>query len=65
MPDYPLIRWETEGGATLPADDNGAVRVPTHHLDEAEPQSSVDDVALRHYERRRDTAAEPTCLHPS
>jgi hypothetical protein len=25
MPDHPIIRWETEGGATLPADDDGSV----------------------------------------
>jgi hypothetical protein len=40
MPDYPIIRWETEGGATLPADDNGPVRVPMHP-DQAEPQPSL------------------------
>jgi hypothetical protein len=23
MPDHPLIRWETDGGAVLPADETG------------------------------------------
>jgi hypothetical protein len=26
MPDHPLIRWETDGGAVLPADENGGAR---------------------------------------
>jgi hypothetical protein len=26
MPDHPLIRWETDGGSVLPADENGRGR---------------------------------------
>lgn len=26
MPDHPLIRWETDGGAVLPADENAPAR---------------------------------------
>jgi hypothetical protein len=26
MPDHPLIRWETDGGSVLPADENGRAR---------------------------------------
>lgn len=39
MPDNPLIRWETDGGATLPSDDDPGA------ASRSEPE---EDATVRH-----------------
>ncbi|MGH3014317.1 MAG: hypothetical protein ACRDNR_06035 [Gaiellaceae bacterium] len=39
MPDDPLIRWETDGGATLPSDDDSGA---------ASRSEPAEDATVRH-----------------
>jgi hypothetical protein len=41
MPDHPLIRWETDGGSVLPADENGRARHGT--IVDARSEPEADD----------------------
>jgi hypothetical protein len=59
MPDHPLIRWETDGGSVLPADETGRA----HHgvIADARSELEADD------NRAEDRGAGPRNLgtHPN